>query len=811
MFDRLMPTIGRTARRMRIAAKREGAGSADTTRSARKLDAARTIRWLKVGLRLRPLISRADALRDSGRHGEAAAAYEAALEVAPWHTGLKIQCGNMLKDIGRVDEALRWYQAALLERPDDAEIHLQTGHALKLVGRRTHALASYRQVLHLDPQNRHASWELIQAGEIDEQGRGMIVQMTGHGLETMLALSAEVETMRRRLSDMAAELPDIASVTAFPRTAYSLFRQIYDVPPPPPAGSAVAISDLLVVADAAGLDATGLHRLIASILAQSSGRWQALLTGVDPDLEVVVDRLARADPRFELAKPGPFGRSDTLRLACESPSSTILFVAKGASLHRHCVAWFVATFADVGADLLTCDEEWRHPGERDVSGFEARGGFDLEMLLQENSWGETIAVQRTVLTALDLASSNSHFGNSDAAFATSDLLLSAARLGASIGHVPFPLVASEADEGERERASRAARPGHRLAVERHLQILGLENQAQICGGTPDEALRLRWLPDAPSAAITVIIPTRDNGADCEAFVASLFELADRSEAVDCLIIDNGTQKEADLDRLKRLGGHPRVRIRRDDGPFNWSHINNLGAHETDADILVFANDDMEMLSKGWDATLRGLLAREAVGVVGAKLLYPDDTVQHAGVLFGWKGSVIHDGLYEPTDAGGPSNRWLKTRSVSAVTGAFLAMRRTDFAALGGFDALQLPIGYSDIDLCLKMRATGRSVVFTPDVTLHHHESKSRGLDHLDKERIARSRDERRVIENRWGSMVFSRDPSLNPIWVDATLPFRLICFPSPQRALEFARLIAKVDAATKSAAVAGSCEYPVYV
>lgn len=113
-----------------------------------------------------------------------------------------------------------------------------------------------------------------------------------------------------------------------------------------------------------------------------------------------------------------------------------------------------------------------------------------------------------------------------------------------------------------------------------------------------------------------------------------------------------------------------------------------------------------MLSEGWDENLRGLLGRREIGAVGARLLYPDRTLQHAGVLFGWPGLTIHDGLYEKSVEPGPAKRWHVTRAVSAVTGAFLATRRDVFLAHGAFDEIELPIAFSDIDYALKVRRSG---------------------------------------------------------------------------------------------------------
>ncbi|MBV8492113.1 MAG: glycosyltransferase, partial [Alphaproteobacteria bacterium] len=218
-------------------------------------------------------------------------------------------------------------------------------------------------------------------------------------------------------------------------------------------------------------------------------------------------------------------------------------------------------------------------------------------------------------------------------------------------------------------------------------------------------------------------------------------------------------------------------------------LNNRGVEVSDQSLVVFANDDMLMLSDGWDRRLRGLLSRPEVGAVGARLLYPDDTVQHAGILFDWQGSTIHDGLYEPKTHTGPCGRWHLNRAVSAVTGAFLAIRRDTFAAVGGFDEMGLPIAYSDFDLCLKLRARGLKVLWTPQITLRHFESKSRGLDHLDPEKHARHRAERAQLRARWGA-VLDREPSVNPLWHQATLPFRLLAMPSEARLWRHIRLCA---------------------
>ena len=252
------------------------------------------------------------------------------------------------------------------------------------------------------------------------------------------------------------------------------------------------------------------------------------------------------------------------------------------------------------------------------------------------------------------------------------------------------------------------------------------------------------------------------------------------DALRIVIVDNGSQQAETHRILQELETKIQAQILAMDEPFNWSRLNNRAVQVVNSPLLVFANDDMVMLSEKWDERVRGLLERPEIGAVGARLLYPDDTMQHAGVLFGWKGSVIHDGLYQSCREPGPASRWHVSRAVGAVTGAFLATRRDAFLTHRGFDELYLAISYSDIDYALKLRASGLKILWTPEITLYHHESKTRGLDHLDPEKSARDAAERTVMETRWGAAMLA-DPSVNPVWHMAALPFSLLSAPSQFR------------------------------
>jgi GT2 family glycosyltransferase len=322
---------------------------------------------------------------------------------------------------------------------------------------------------------------------------------------------------------------------------------------------------------------------------------------------------------------------------------------------------------------------------------------------------------------------------------------------------------------------------HEEAVRAHIAESSLCESVHIGPGSGAlPRLSILWRPRDPDKSIALIIPTRDNGPDVGRLVGSLTRKAAVPDALCVVVVDNGSRQLETRHILEDLAEKAGTKVFRLDEPFNWSRLNNRAVHEVDSPLLVFANDDMEMLSDRWDERLRGLLERPEIGAVGARLLYKDDTLQHAGVLFGWKGSVIHDGLYESKLEPGPAYRWQVSRSVGAVTGACLATRRDVFLAHHGFDEVGLAVSYSDIDYALKLRASGLKILWTPEITLYHHESKTRGLDSLDPEKRARNDAERAVIDARWGPAMLA-DPSVNPVWHMATLPFRLLSAPSQSR------------------------------
>lgn len=259
--------------------------------------------------------------------------------------------------------------------------------------------------------------------------------------------------------------------------------------------------------------------------------------------------------------------------------------------------------------------------------------------------------------------------------------------------------------------------------------------------------------------ISIIIPTRNGLADLRACFDSIVKRDHR--AVEILIVDNGSDDPETLKWMSRTEARGLARIIRHPGEFNFSEINNRAAAEATGEILLFLNNDTEVLSADWLDRARALLSLPDVGMVGAKLLYPDGTLQHFGVNLGTAdhrvASHAHLGLGR-NDPGYFSKARL-LQQFSAVTAACMFVRREVFEAVGGFDP-QLRIAYNDVDLCLKVRRAGYKIVADPEIELIHKESRSRGSD-TSPDKRARLDEEAAEMRVRWGPTL-DADPFYSP-------------------------------------------------
>jgi len=266
-------------------------------------------------------------------------------------------------------------------------------------------------------------------------------------------------------------------------------------------------------------------------------------------------------------------------------------------------------------------------------------------------------------------------------------------------------------------------------------------------------------PLTPAASrVSLIIPTRDNADMLGACIDSLRK---RTRYTNCevLIVDNGSVESRTVALLDKLGTDPSIQVIRQPGPFNFSALNNAAVRAATGDVVGFINDDIEASNEDWLEQMVRLAEEEAVGCVGAKLLYPDQRIQHGGIALGVYGLAGHTHRFAVHDDPGYLGCLRSVREVSAVTAACLLVRRKVFEQVSGFDE-KLAVAFNDVDFCLRVRAAGYLNVWTPFAELIHHESVSRGRD-LSPAKSRRFAEEYATIQQRWG-MELLNDPYYSP-------------------------------------------------
>jgi len=494
-----------------------------------------------------------------------------------------------------------------------------------------------------------------------------------------------------------------------------------------------------------------LDRCFASVFSQSYARWELCLCddgSGDPALEAYLSRFDR-DPRIRRT------RHET-NMGISAATNSALALAKGDfvcfldqddELVPHALAHVAASaLAHPDADVFYSDEDKLDPQGR-LCAPAFKPDFSPDFLLSINYICHLLAIRRSLIE--ELGGLRRRFDGAQ----DHDLVLRATERARKVVHIREVLYHWRMIPGSAAAAGDAKPWAHEAGIEvirealhRRGEEAVVERSPQVPGG-----YQIRRRPKG-KPLVSVVIPFRDQPRLLRRCVDSLLENPgwDRFEL---LLVDNDSAELETAALLDRLAAHPKVRVLSRPGEFNWAAINNEAARKAQGDYLLFMNNDVEALSPRWMEVLLGHAQRPEVGMVGARLLYPDRYVQHAGIvirLFGIAGHILQ-GL----DASLPGYAsWaVLTRNVSAVTGACAMSRREVFEEVGGFDEA-LTVAFNDVDYCLRLAERGYLVVYAANAELIHHESRSRGY--------AKDRPEIASFVRRWRQALDVSDPYFNP-------------------------------------------------
>lgn len=273
-----------------------------------------------------------------------------------------------------------------------------------------------------------------------------------------------------------------------------------------------------------------------------------------------------------------------------------------------------------------------------------------------------------------------------------------------------------------------------------------------------DGARLRWPLPAQPPRVSIVIPTRDRVDLLRLCVESILSLTTYPD-FELLVVDNGSSDAEALEYLASLESRPRVRVLRYDLPFNYSAINNFAVGQAAGEVVALLNNDIEVISPYWLDEMVAHALRPGIGAVGAMLYYPDDTIQHAGVVVGLGGVAGHVYSRQPRGSRGEEGRAALVQDMTAVTAACLVVTRSAWEAVGGLDE-SLVVAFNDIDFCLRLHRAGLRNVWTPHAELYHHESASRGSEDTE-EKLRRFHSEVAFMIERWNGML-DDDAAYNP-------------------------------------------------
>lgn len=313
--------------------------------------------------------------------------------------------------------------------------------------------------------------------------------------------------------------------------------------------------------------------------------------------------------------------------------------------------------------------------------------------------------------------------------------------------------------GDSTAMSGDAKPYAQLAGERalkaHFARRGVDAGVQLVQG----GYRVRYALPAQPPLVSLIIPTR-NGLDLlRTCVQSILALTTYPR-YEILIVDNGSDDLATLDWLAGVQRDQRVRVLRDDRPFNYSALNNGAARHARGEVLGLLNNDLEVITPDWLDEMVSHALQPGTGAVGARLWYPDNTLQHAGVIVGLGGVAGHAHSRMLRHHSGYFGRASLLSAFSAVTAACLVIRKSIFEEVGGLNEVELEVAFNDVDFCLRVRELGYTNLLTPYAELYHYESATRGLDDT-AEKSARFGREVQYMMQRWAPLL-QHDPAYSP-------------------------------------------------
>lgn len=501
-----------------------------------------------------------------------------------------------------------------------------------------------------------------------------------------------------------------------------------------------------------------LKELLESVRRQSYENWQLCLADGSPDdkAKEFIEKHYGREKRIVYRKLEENGgiSVNTNEAVALATGEYLMLCDHDDTLEPDALYEIVKAINDTGADVLYTDEDKVGMDGQHYFDPNFKPDFNLFRLRENNYICHIFVVKKSLTDETGLL--RSEFDGAQ----DFDFILRCCEKAQKITHIPKVLYhwRCHMDSTAADPSSKAyAYEAGRKAVREHYQRLGIDAKVEMTErpGWYRSHVKVQGNP-----LISVIIPNKDHTDDLE---LCLFSMTRKStyRNYEILIVENNSEKEETFEYYKKLPDrYPKARVLTWEKEFNYSAINNFAAKEAKGEYLLFLNNDVEILTPDWMEEMLQNCQQEDVAAVGAKLYYPDDTIQHAGVVLGLGGIAGHIMCRASREDPGYFGRMISVQEISAVTAACMMVKKSDFDAVGGLDET-FQVAFNDIDLCMKFRAAGKKIIFTPYAELYHYESKSRGLEDTPEKQFRFDKEVKRFQE-KWAQQLEMGDPYYSP-------------------------------------------------
>lgn len=502
-----------------------------------------------------------------------------------------------------------------------------------------------------------------------------------------------------------------------------------------------------------------LRQMMDSLLAQTYANWELCIANASPEdasMEYVLKEYAKKDSRILWKKlEENKGIAENTNEAFAMATGAFMGLLDHDDLLAPNALYEVAKALETEPDIdvLYTDED-KVRGDEVLEHFQPhlKPDFNIDLLRSNNYICHFFVVRKSLLEKAG-GFRREYDGAQDY-----DFIFRCTQAAGKIHHIPEILYhwrTHQSSTADNPESKLYAFEAGKRAIEENLRQNGLIGEVSH---TKDYGFYRVKYPVQGEPLVSIIIPNKDAKEDLEKCIRSILEKSSYTN-YEILIVENNSTGEEIFSYYKELSENSRIRLLRWKREFNYSAINNYGAKKAKGDYLLFLNNDTEVISPDWIEEMLGFCQRPDTGIVGARLYFGNNTVQHAGTVIGIGGIAGHMFTDMPRERSGYMHKAAIIQDLSAVTAACMMVKRQVFDEVQGFEE-QLSVAFNDVDFCLRVREKQYLVVYDPYVELYHYESKSRGAEDS-KEKVRRFQSEIEFMRCRWENLLKKGDPYYN--------------------------------------------------